>query len=79
MASEFSKRCPPVALGQGGTGFGIVWGSETAEAMPHEADFDDVRRNVLPQDPMNVWFGARHGTQAPCRQSRINSSGVGCQ
>lgn len=52
-------HCTPVSLGQGGKGLGTMWGWETAEAMLYEAGFDDVRRHVLPHDPMNVWFVAR--------------------
>ena len=46
----------PVSLGQGGAGLGTMWGWETAEAMLEEAGFQSVTRNVLPHDPMNVWF-----------------------
>jgi len=52
-------HCTPVSLGQGGAGLGTMWGWETAEAMLQEAGFTDVRRNVLPHDPMNVWFVSR--------------------
>ena len=46
---------------QGGKGLGTMWGWETAEAMLGTAGFRDVRRHVLPQDPMNVWFVSRKG------------------
>ena len=52
-------HCTPVSLGQGGAGLGTMWGWETAEQMLREAGFDQVRREVLPHDPMNVWFVAR--------------------
>ncbi len=52
-------HCMPVSLGQGGAGLGTMWGWETAEAMLREAGFSEVRRHVLPHDPMNVWFVAR--------------------
>jgi hypothetical protein len=38
-----------------------MWGWETAEAMLGEAGFKRVERNVLPHDPMNVWFVGRRG------------------
>jgi hypothetical protein len=31
-------------------------GWETAERMLAIAGFDDIRRHVLPHDPMNAWF-----------------------
>ncbi len=52
-------HCMPVSLGQGGAGLGTMWGWETAEQMLREAGFASVERNVLPHDPMNVWFVAR--------------------
>lgn len=52
-------HCTPVSLAQGGEGLGTMWGWETAEAMLKEAGFAQVHRNVLPHDPMNVWFVAR--------------------
>ena len=52
-------HCTPVSLGQGGIGLGTMWGWETAEEILREAGFASVRRNVLPHDPMNVWFVSR--------------------
>jgi SAM-dependent methyltransferase len=52
-------HCTPISLGQGGAGLGTMWGWETAEAMLKDAGFREVRRNVLPHDPMNVWFVSR--------------------
>jgi SAM-dependent methyltransferase len=52
-------HCTPVSLAQGGEGLGTMWGWETAEAMLRQAGFSKVERNVLPHDPMNVWFVAR--------------------
>ena len=52
-------HCTPISLGQGGKGLGTMWGWETAEAMLREAGFAQVRRHVLPHDPLNVWFVAR--------------------
>jgi 2-polyprenyl-3-methyl-5-hydroxy-6-metoxy-1,4-benzoquinol methylase len=52
-------HCTPVSLGQGGAGLGTMWGWETAQDMLEEAGFADIRRHVLPHDPMNVWFTAR--------------------
>lgn len=49
-------HCTPVSLGQGGAGLGTMWGWETAQAMLECAGFAQVRRHVLPHDPMNVWF-----------------------
>jgi hypothetical protein len=36
-----------------------MWGWETAEAFLRNAGFNDVTRNILPHDPMNVWFVSR--------------------
>ena len=52
-------HCMPVSLGQGGAGLGTMWGWETAERMLRAAGFKSPERNVLPHDPMNVWFVAR--------------------
>jgi SAM-dependent methyltransferase len=52
-------HCTPISLGQGGEGLGTMWGWETAERMLRSAGFGDVRRHVLPHDPMNVWFVSR--------------------
>ncbi|HEV7371096.1 class I SAM-dependent methyltransferase [Arenibaculum sp.] len=52
-------HCTPISLGQGGAGFGTMWGWETAEAMLREAGFREVKRHVLAHDPMNVWFVAQ--------------------
>lgn len=52
-------HCTPVSLGQGGQGLGTMWGWETAEAMLAGAGFEGIERNVLPHDPMNVWFVCR--------------------
>ena len=54
-------HCTPVSLAQGGEGLGTMWGWETAESMLADAGFTDIRRNVLPHDPMNVWFVSRRG------------------
>jgi SAM-dependent methyltransferase len=51
-------HCTPVSIGQGGAGLGTMWGWETAEAMLRAAGFRSIRRQVLPHDPMNVWFVA---------------------
>lgn len=53
------NHCMPVSLGQGGAGLGTMWGWETAEAMLAEAGFTEIERNLLPHDPMNVWFVSR--------------------
>jgi len=52
-------HCTPVSLGQGGAGLGTMWGWETAQDMLLKAGFTDIRKNVLPHDPMNVWFVSR--------------------
>jgi SAM-dependent methyltransferase len=54
-------HCTPVSLGQGGEGLGTMWGWETAETMLRDAGFRDVKRHVLPHDPMNVWFVSHKG------------------
>lgn len=52
-------HCTPVSLAQGGKGLGTMWGWETAARMLDEAGFQKIERNVLPHDPMNVWFVSR--------------------
>ena len=52
-------HCTPVSIGQGGAGLGTMWGWETAEHFLREAGARTIERNVLPHDPMNVWFVAR--------------------
>jgi SAM-dependent methyltransferase len=52
-------HCMAVSLGQSGAGLGTMWGWETAEAFLRNAGFNDVTRNILPHDPMNVWFVSR--------------------
>jgi SAM-dependent methyltransferase len=52
-------HCMPVSLAQGGAGLGTMWGWETAERMLEAAGFAEIRRNVFPHDPMNVWFVSR--------------------
>ncbi len=53
-------HCTPVSLAQGGEGLGTMWGWETALKMLAAAGFTNIQRNVLPHDPMNVWFVAEH-------------------
>jgi 2-polyprenyl-3-methyl-5-hydroxy-6-metoxy-1,4-benzoquinol methylase len=53
------SHCMAISLGQGGAGLGTMWGWETAEAFLRKAGFAEVKRNVLPHDPMNVWFVSR--------------------
>ena len=52
-------HCTPISLGQGGAGLGTMWGWETADSMLRTAGFAAPKRNVLPHDPMNVWFVSR--------------------
>lgn len=52
-------HCTPVSIGQGGEGLGTMWGWETAMGMLESAGFASIERNVLPHDPMNVWFVSR--------------------
>jgi SAM-dependent methyltransferase len=49
-------HCTPVSLGQGGCGLGTMWGWETALSMLRAAGFNEISKEVLPHDPMNVWF-----------------------
>lgn len=49
-------HCTPISIGQGGEGLGAMWGWETAQTMLENADFQSIKRHVLPHDPMNVWF-----------------------
>lgn len=52
-------HCMPISLGQGGVGLGTMWGWETAQKMLYTAGFAPVERNILPHDPLNVWFVSR--------------------
>ena len=52
-------HCMPVSLAQNGAGLGAMWGWETAKRMLQEVGFQQIERNVLPHDPMNVWFVSR--------------------
>ncbi len=52
-------HCMPVSLAQNGKGLGTMWGWETAQTMLQHAGFAAVEHQVLPHDPMNVWFVSR--------------------
>jgi len=52
-------HCTPISIGQGGEGLGTMWGWETAQAMLQYAGFATIERQVLPHDPMNIWFVSR--------------------
>ncbi len=52
-------HCTPVSVGQGGPGLGAMWGVETAQEFLRTAGFASIETNVLPHDPINVYFVAR--------------------
>lgn len=49
-------HCMPVSLAQGGMGLGTAWGVQRAEAMLHEAGFEQIRQHRFDGDVQNVYF-----------------------
>jgi hypothetical protein len=52
-------HCMSVSLGQGGAGFGTVWGEEPAQQMLINAGFSSVKVEQLPHDLFNNYHVAR--------------------
>ncbi|MDT8385956.1 MAG: hypothetical protein RQ736_00475 [Thiogranum sp.] len=48
-----------VSLAQGGDGLGAMWGREQAEALLHEAGFEDIAVHQLAHDEMNDYYVMR--------------------
>jgi SAM-dependent methyltransferase len=54
-------HCMSVSLACGGVGLGAAWGKELALGMLAEAGFRDVTVDVLPHDPINLYYVCRVG------------------
>ena len=52
-------HCMPVGLVDGGTGLGMMWGRQKAQAMLAEAGFQQVQRLDIPDDPFNDHYYCR--------------------
>jgi len=52
-------HCMPVGLVDGGTGLGMMWGREKAEALLQAAGFHTVDVSEIPQDAFNLHFCCR--------------------
>jgi len=52
-------HCMTVSLSSGGAGLGAMWGERTARRMLAEAGFSRVDVQVLPHDPINLYYVAR--------------------
>jgi 2-polyprenyl-3-methyl-5-hydroxy-6-metoxy-1,4-benzoquinol methylase len=49
-------HCMPVGLNDNGTGLGMMWGQEKAEALLREAGFEHVELTEMEHDPFNLHF-----------------------
>lgn len=49
-------HCMSVSLGQGGRGYGAMWGQDTAQTKLAQAGFHDVAIHRLAHDPQNAYF-----------------------
>ena len=49
-------HCMPVGLNDNGTGLGMMWGQEAAEALLKEAGFDQVDIVEMDYDPFNIHY-----------------------
>jgi SAM-dependent methyltransferase len=52
-------HCMPVGLNDNGTGLGMMWGRERAEAMLREAGFEQIELEEMAHDPFNLHFLCR--------------------
>lgn len=52
-------HCMSVSLGQGGRGYGAMWGQDTAQAKLAQAGFHDIAIHRLAHDPQNAYFVCR--------------------
>ena len=52
-------HCMPVGLVDGGTGLGMMWGRQKAQAMLTEAGFEQVQLLDIPDDPFNDHYYCR--------------------
>lgn len=49
-------HCMPVGLNDNGTGLGMMWGKEKAEALLREAGFEHVELTEMEHDPFNLHY-----------------------
>jgi 2-polyprenyl-3-methyl-5-hydroxy-6-metoxy-1,4-benzoquinol methylase len=49
-------HCMPVGLNDNGTGLGMMWGQEKAEALLKEAGFDHIELTEMEHDPFNLHY-----------------------
>jgi SAM-dependent methyltransferase len=52
-------HCMAVSLGQGGRGYGAMWGQDAAQALLAQAGFHDISIHRLAHDPQNAYFVCR--------------------
>lgn len=54
-------HCMPVGLNDDGTGLGMMWGREKAEALLTEAGFENIEILEMEHDPFNLHYLCRTG------------------
>jgi hypothetical protein len=52
-------HCMPVGLNDNGTGLGMMWGREKAEAMLRAAGFEHIEIIEMEHDPFNIHYFCR--------------------
>jgi 2-polyprenyl-3-methyl-5-hydroxy-6-metoxy-1,4-benzoquinol methylase len=52
-------HCMPIGLNDQGSGLGMMWGKEKAEALLREAGFDKIELMEMEHDPFNLHFLCR--------------------
>ena len=52
-------HCMPVGLNDNGTGLGMMWGREKAEALLREAGFEHIEPTEMDYDPFNLHYLCR--------------------
>ncbi len=52
-------HCMPVGLNDNGTGLGMMWGQEKAEALLREAGFEHIELTEMEHDPFNLHYLCR--------------------
>ena len=52
-------HCLPVGLNNNGTGLGMMWGQEKAEALLREAGFEHIETTEMEHDPFNLHYLCR--------------------
>jgi hypothetical protein len=61
-------HCLPVGLNENGTGLGMMWGQEKAEALLREAGFEQIETTEMEHDPFNLHYLCR----ATLRTEKVN-------